>query len=165
MKKENLKLLTYKACKATLYVASIIFIFVTCSSNTANKPSKLMLKDVKRIYQVNVDKNKKQLIFINDVGCPNCIITFSNYILNNINRYNNNSIIFINSKGQNVDIDRFIALNTKDVVISKEPREGVGIIPNLGIIYLKENISEIDTIISIDASIITEQLKYIDERN
>lgn len=124
-----------------------------------------MRKEVKLFYETDLnDKEVKQFIFINDIGCPNCILSFSNYVLNNFENYRNNSMIFINSTGKNVDIDKFLQLKSKNVIISRKIRDKAKIIPNLGIIYIKENTKSIDTIISIEPNIIIEQLNYMRDR-
>lgn len=73
-------------------------------------------------------------------------------------------MIFINSTGKNVDIDKFLQLKSKNVIISRKIRDKAKIIPNLGIIYIKENTKSIDTIISIEPNIIIEQLNYMRDR-
>lgn len=72
--------------------------------------------------------------------------------------------IFINSKGWNVDIDRFESLELKKIVISRDARNQGTLIPDLGIIYMKETKTEIDTIISISLERIKEQIDYMEKR-
>ena len=78
-----------------------------------------------------------------------------------MDKFKDSSLIFINSKGFNVDLDRFIGLNAKNIVISRYIREQSKMLPDLGIIYFKEHTNKVDTIISIDALTITQQLHYI----
>lgn len=145
----------------------LIFIFfcLCCSEKAVDGKYIQMRKEVKLFYETDLnDKEVKQFIFINDIGCPNCILSFSNYVLNNFENYRNNSMIFINSTGKNVDIDKFLQLKSKNVIISRKIRDKAKIIPNLGIIYIKENTKSIDTIISIEPNIIIEQLNYMRDR-
>lgn len=144
----------------------ILFLLLSgCSSEMSDERYRSISREVKEVYRVNInDKNVKQLIFINDLGCSGCVLSFSGYILNNIDRFNDNSLIFISSKGRNVDVDKFVKSKTKNIIISRNIRKQSEIIPNLGVVYLRENGNEVDTIVSIDASTLSEQLAYIEDR-
>ncbi|MPM37494.1 hypothetical protein SDC9_84111 [bioreactor metagenome] len=139
--------------------------YIEGNEKAQDKHYQLINKEVNELFQVNLsDDTPKKLIFINDNGCPNCIISFSGYVLNHIDRFKDNSLILINSKGINVDIDKFLDLNAKNIFVSRNIRKQSKILPDLGIIYLKENSNEVDTIISINASTIREQLNYIENK-
>lgn len=166
--KREMNLITWKYMKIlkllNLIVLLVLFI-IGCARKTSDERYLQINNEIREIYQMNIkNENVKYLIFINDYGCFGCIKSFLGYILNNINRFEDNRLIFTSSKGVNVDIDKSISSNTKNVVISRNIRRQGEIIPNLGIVYLKENTIEVDTIISIDALIISEQLAYIENR-
>lgn len=142
-----------------------ILLFIQCNEKVQNDIYQQINSEINEFYQVDLDdSNAKELVFINDNGCPNCIVSFSGFVLNNMDKFKDSSLIFINSKGFNVDLDRFIGLNAKNIVISRNIREQSRMLPNLGIIYFKEHTNKVDTIISIDALTITQQLHYIKNR-
>ena len=139
-----------------------MLLFIQCNEKVQNEIYQQINSEIKEFYQVDLSKRKaNKLIFINDNGCPNCIVSFSGFVLNNMDKFKDSSLIFINSKGFNVDLDRFIGLNAKNIVISRYIREQSKMLPDLGIIYFKEHTNKVDTIISIDALTITQQLHYI----
>lgn len=154
----------------TLNFISVVGLFfllcIQCNKKEQNEKYQLIVNEIKENYQIDIrDNNVQNLIFINDQGCPNCIASFSGYILNNIDKFKENSMIFINSKGINIDLDKFINLKAKNILISRNIREQSEILPDLGIIYLKKSTKEVDSVISLDTSNIVEQLKYISARN
>lgn len=153
-----MKLLKYR------FTLLIFLFYLSCVEKPADEKYVQLNRDLRDFYSINTGSKTKQFIFINDKGCPTCIVSFSGFILQNMEKYNENSMVFINSRGQNVDLDKFSALNLKNVHISRNIREKGNIIPDLGIVYLKENKQEIDTIISISPEKFIEQINYIKER-
>ena len=64
-----------------------------------------------------------------------------------------------------MDIDSYSSMKSKNIIISSDYPDKSEIIPSLGIVYLKPQKQEIDTIIHIDAYTIKEQFQYMHERN
>lgn len=156
-----------KSLKSLSLLGCIIMFMMQCNSKAGDAHYQLISGEIKKHYKINTGKNDAEnLIFINDKGCPNCIRSFSDYILNNVDRFEDNSLIFINSKGFNVDLERFAKHNSKNIIISHTIREHGNVLPDLGIIYLKKdkNKTEVDTIILIDPLTIKDQLNYIENR-
>lgn len=143
----------------------LFFLFIGCSERPTDEKYLKMSEDINRFYGIKMDKTAECLIFINDRGCPNCITSFSNYVLNNIDKYRDNSFIFINSTGWNVDIERFASMNLKNIIISRNVREQGEIIPDLGFVYMTETRNKIDTVISMTTEKFLEQIDYIEKRN
>lgn len=150
--------------KCSLVIA-VFFLSTGCFERPTDEKYIKMSEDIYRFYGVKTDKTEECLIFINDRGCPNCITSFSNYVLNNMDKYKDNSFIFINSTGRNVNIERFASMNLKNIIISRNVREQGEIIPDLGFVYMTENMNEIDTVISMTAEKFLEQIDYIEKRN
>lgn len=149
-------------CKIALLA---FLLFTNCSEKIKDEKYRMVSKEVHTIYRTKIKKNTKHLIIINDYGCSNCVKSFANYVLHNMDKYKDNSLILISSKGHNVDIDSFAAMHLNNVIIIRKSREPGKTIPYLGIIYLKENLNEVDTILSIDATSIIEQMNYMKMRN
>lgn len=152
-----------------LYLCNILFIASVllcsaCSDKSKDARYNVLNSELKESHQLTVDKTIKQVLFMNDVGCPNCVTSFSNYVLNNIDKYKDSTLIIINSKGLNVDLNRFTSLGMKNVVISNETYDQKTVIPSLGVVYLSKDDNRVDTIISVDAASFADKLNYIDSR-
>lgn len=145
-----------------LFVLLFFSIYLlSCRITPDNKESSVLQSELNHSYKHKISQNISRLIFITDEGCPNCVISFSQFILNNVENYKQNSLVFINSSGTNVDIDTFKALKNKNIIISEDYPMESKLLPRLGIVYLKKGTQEIDTIISIEASQIKKQFKFI----
>lgn len=145
------------------FLLLVFVLFVGCSAKSQDEKLNVISKELKNVYNVDIKDDVKQVIFINDNTCPNCVESFSNFILNDIDKYKDSSLIIINSLGQNVDLDRFNRMGLKNIVISQKSIEQNGYIPDLGVVYINKN--KVDTIISVEAEGFIDQLKYIDKRN
>lgn len=148
-----------------LVVLFCSFLVASCTTSSTDANYLFVQKELKENYQQTIPKNTTHLIFITDKGCPNCIISFSQLILQNIDKYKDSGLVFINSSGKNVDIDSYASMKDKNIIITSDYPDKSTVIPSLGIVYLKPQKQEVDTIIHIDASIIKEQFEYILQRN
>ena len=151
--------------KNTICLLLISLLIIGCKSQNADEDYFKFEKELKVNYHKSIPKNATCLIFISDVGCPNCVISFSQLILQNIDKYKDVGLVFIHSTGKNVDIDSYSSMKSKNIIISSDYPDKSEIIPSLGIVYLKPQKQEIDTIIHIDAYTIKEQFQYMHERN
>lgn len=157
-----LKYLNRNICFVVFFCS---FLVSSCNTSSSDDNYLLLQKDLKENYHINIPKNATCLIFISDEGCPNCVISFSQLILQNIDNYKNTGLVIIHSAGKNVDIDSYSSIKNKNIKIYSDYPDKSEIIPSLGIVYLKPQKQEVDTIIYIDAFIIKEQFQYILQRN
>jgi len=148
-----------------VFLLLISLLMIGCNSQVTNEEYLKLEKELKVNYHKSIPKNATRLVFITDEGCPNCIISFSQLILQNIDKYKDSGLIFIHSSGRNVDIDSYSSMKNRNIILSSDYPDKSEIIPSLGIVYLKPLKQEIDTIIHIDASIIKEQFQYILQKN
>ena len=148
------------------FFSIILFSFCAsgCHSKKKNNEDSILQKELSKVYDYKIPEDVSRLIFITDEGCPNCVLSFSQLILNNITDYEKNSLIFINSSGRNVDIDMFTSLHSPNIIISNGYPVSSTVLPRLGIVYLKPETQDADTTIAIDASRIEEQFKFILEK-
>lgn len=147
------------SCLSLLLLISLLTI--GCKDQVANEEYLNLEEELKANYRKSIPENVNYLIFITDKGCPNCIISFSQLILQSIDKYKGLSLVFINSSGRNVDIDSYSSINDKNIIISSDYPDNLKLIPSLGIVYLNPQKQKIDTIIHIDAFKINEQFQYI----
>jgi len=148
-----------------LLLLLISLLIIGCKSRVTDEEYLKLEKELKVNYHKSIPKNATRLVFITDEGCPNCVISFSQFILQNIDTYKDSGLIFIHSYGKNVDIDSYSSMKNRNIILSSDYPKKTEIIPSLGIVYLKPLKQEIDTIIHIDASIIKEQFQYILQKN
>lgn len=141
----------------------MLVLFTGCSAKHKDEKLNVIDQQLKEIYKVDLKDDVKQVVFINDNTCPNCVESFSNFILNNIDKYKDNSLIVINSSGRNVDLDRFNSLELKNIIYSNQVKSFNELIPNLGIAYIKD--SRLDTIVALNAETFADQLEYIVDHN
>ena len=151
--------------KNTICLLLISLLIIGCKSQNADEDYFKFEKELKVNYHKSIPKNATCLIFISDEGCPNCVISFSQLILQNIDNYKNTGLVIIHSAGKNVDIDSYSSIKNKNIKIYSDYPDKSEIIPSLGIVYLKPQKQEVDTIIYIDAFTIKEQFQYILQRN
>jgi len=157
-----LKYLNRNTCFVVFFCS---FLVSSCNTSSSDDNYLLLQKELKENYHISIPKNATRLVFITDEGCPNCVISFSQLILQNIDKYKDAGLVFIHSTGKNVDIDSYSSMKNRNIIISSDYPDKSEIIPSLGIVYLKPLKQEIDTIIHIDASIIKEQFQYILQKN
>lgn len=145
-----------------IYNALMLFlIYLQSCTNERNNEYKYIESQIKDIYGIQLDRNIKEIYLVNDIGCGNCVITFSNYILDNVvTKRNNDKLILINSMGVNVNTEKFRTYSDKNIIINKNIRDTDDLLPDLGVIILNQNC--VDTIITITASEIVNQLNYVD---
>ncbi|MCK9436342.1 MAG: hypothetical protein PHE35_06870 [Bacteroidales bacterium] len=145
-----------------IYNALMLFlIYLQSCTNERSNEYKYIESQIKDIYGIQLDRNIKEIYLVNDIGCGNCVITFSNYILDNVvTKRNNDKLILINSMGVNVNTEKFRTYSDKNIIINKNIRDTDDLLPDLGVIILNQNC--VDTIITITASEIVNQLNYID---
>lgn len=148
-----------------LFLFTITVSIIGCKSQTTDDEYLKLEKELKTNYHKNIPDNATSLVFISDEGCANCVMSFSQLILQNIDKYKDVGLVFIHSTGKNVDIDSYSSMKSKNIIISSDYPDKSEIIPSLGIVYLKPQKQEIDTIIHIDAYTIKEQFQYMHERN
>ncbi|MFA5228908.1 MAG: hypothetical protein WC446_04080 [Candidatus Paceibacterota bacterium] len=139
----------------------LFLIYLQSCTNERSNEYKYIESQIKDIYGIQLDRNIKEIYLVNDIGCGNCVITFSNYILDNVvTKRNNDKLILINSMGVNVNTEKFRTYSDKNIIINKNIRDTDDLLPDLGVIILNQNC--VDTIITITASEIVNQLNYID---
>lgn len=145
-----------------IYNALMLFlIYLQSCTNERSNEYKYIESQIKDIYGIQLDRNIKEIYLVNDIGCGNCVITFSNYILDNVvTKRNNDKLILINTMGVNVNTEKFRTYSDKNIIINKNIRDTDDLLPDLGVIILNQNC--VDTIITITASEIVNQLNYID---
>lgn len=155
--KEFLKHLKYS------FLLFCLFLFLNCSHSNDERFN-MLKKEFKETYHKHIPNDVKTIYIINDNYCPNCVYYFSQFVLDNL-KENKQILYFINSKGINVDLQRFIAHGYENVHISKQILNANNeLIPNaLGVIYIKN--MQIDTIIHIDSNSIFDQIAYIKSKN
>lgn len=156
MKARFLKLSFYN-----LVVVFPIFCFC-CSNRQRDKEYGEIKKHIEDTYNIKTDKGIERIVFINDNGCSNCTQSFSNYVLDNMN--DEKTLVIVNSRGSNVDLDKFIEKRSenKHIILSLNPRESDSKIPDLGVVYV--NNEKIDTILTLIPEKLREQMEYIDKR-
>lgn len=65
-----------------IYNALMLFlIYLQSCTNERSNEYKYIESQIKDIYGIQLDRNIKEIYLVNDIGCGNCVITFSNYIL------------------------------------------------------------------------------------
>ena len=148
-----------------LLLLSITVSIIGCKSQTTDDEYLKLEKELKTNYHKNIPDNATSLVFISDEGCANCVMSFSQLILQNIDKYKDAGLVFIHSTGRNVDIDSYSSVNSSNIILSSDYPHKSDIIPSLGIVYLKPQKQEIDTIIYIDSYKINEQFRYILQKN
>ncbi len=149
----------------SILLMAVMFSAISCNEKADDAKYNMLKEELKQSYDLSLDKTIKQVVFIGDEGCPNCVTSFSNYVLNNIDKYKDSTLILINSKGRNVDLDRFQALGMKNIIILRKAPDEKKFSPNLGVVYMENKQKTVDTAIYIDAKEIIEQINYIDSKN
>lgn len=114
-------------------------------------------------YNIKLDQSINKIYVVNDIGCGNCILSFSESIKNHVN--DNRALIIINSRGINVDLDAFEnkkSINPNVIIkhsIINDPKD---LFYNSSVVYIEQE--KVDTIININGEDIVNQLQYIFNR-
>jgi len=148
----------YSMLKKTSFL--LFLVLISCNYNKRNykKKSSELVEFIKSKNLDNKDSITTVLL-LSDEGCFNCNNRFSKLIQNHINR--NNTLIIITASGAKIDISAFQDSNIKNIYFDDiNEIAQLNLTQNSGVFFLKNN--EIDTIISIQAIDIENQLKFID---
>lgn len=154
MEKYITHILDYK----TVILSLFLFFAYSCSVKTESEYEKAK-KQIKSLYGNEISQKIDTIYFINedDIDCPKCHSLFSNHLLEK--ELTENKLMLINYKGVSFDIQPFKEKSGNNIAISSKNSFDLkdNILPNLGMIIIKEN--QIDTIINIDSNNIKEIIK------
>nr|WP_321376302.1 hypothetical protein [uncultured Bacteroides sp.] len=140
------------------FIAILTLMFSQCSKEDAE--TKQIQEYVYKNYEIEIPHNIKRIYILNDSGCGNCILTFSEFVKNNINDHE--SMVIINSRGANIDLEGFEnkRKSNSNIVISHN------VISNTQDLFYKSGVAlfkgaVLDSIIRITPDSLIEQLDYI----
>lgn len=137
--------------------------FISSCQKSNDSEYKRMQQYLKSEYNYNVDGNIERVFYVNDIGCSSCVRTFSDFILYNV--ADENSLIIINSKGINVNLEEFRKKQEempRNVILSYNPNVKDGYFPNLSVLHI--NNLKVDTIIEVSAQNLQNLLRYIQQK-
>ena len=76
-----------KHANCLLLLLSITVSIIGCKSQTADDEYLKLEKELKTNYHKSIPDNATSLVFISDEGCANCVMSFSQLLLQNIDKY------------------------------------------------------------------------------
>jgi hypothetical protein len=147
-------------------IGSLAVVCSFCSCGSAENKDDATVQHVKAYlkenYNVKLTPNIKRVFVLNDLGCGNCVRALSEFVKDNVD--DENSLVVVQSRGANVDIEEFMKREKgrHNVVVSHRANDDDSIFSKLGVIYLTD--SKADTIINISADKASSQISYVAKR-
>ncbi len=147
------------------YILIAVFLFVQCANNNIEKDEKTkkVADYLKKKYEVNLQENIQRIFIVNDMGCGNCILSFSEFIKSHC--FDDSILVILNSRGTNVDLNAFEMIKRKNpnIVINHniitEPND---LFYHSGVVYLDKG--KVDTIIHLQGEDLLKPLQYVFSR-
>lgn len=118
---------------------------------------------LKKEFNVKLDNSIERIFILNEMKCYSCVAAFSEYVKNNVN--DSISLVIIQSRGRAIDIDEFIekSKTNPNIIVSHKINTTDKFLSELEVIYLNQH--DIDTIIRISPSAISDQIHFIERKN
>ncbi len=101
-------------------------------------------------YEVELGDSIRRIFVLNDMDCPTCVRSLADFAKEQID--NPGSMILINSRGSNIDLESFEELRkiNPNILIRHKVENEDSIFSKMGVIYL--NNAEVDSIVKVDIS-------------
>lgn len=115
---------------------------------------------LKEQYGVKLDKEITRIYVLNDLGCGSCVSSLAKYVADYVD--GGHSLVIVNSRGINVDLDAFERqkkTNPNIVISHTVLNDENNPFAFAGAIFLKEE--KIDTIVNIQEGDVVQSLQYI----
>lgn len=141
----------------------LVFLIPFCTMcESKDKKTESVKDSIETYYHTKVGNDIRRIFVLNDYGCSNCVRSFSEYVKNNA--IDSGSMVLINSRGNHVDLEAFETLKRQNpnIIISHQVNNDSTLFSGLNVIYLDN--ARIDTVVSLNAMTLQEQLRYIDSR-
>ena len=141
--------------KILLYLFAITFF--ACSSSK-QKQFEHIDKYFKEVHNFTIDDKIGKIIVITEgTGCPTCDKTFSDAILEYSQEAS--TIFLVSATGKFIDVQPYLNLENNCFFDCEFNRKEYPEFASTNVIFLKNK--EVDTIITMQSEILTEQLEYI----
>ena len=124
-----------------------------------NRNDDTLIKHIEDSYGKKVKNETERIFYINDQGCGRCVNSYSDFVLNYVD--DAKSMVIINSKGLNVDMDKFrekAFLYPDHILLAYDPKKTNKHLPDLCIIYITKR--RVDSIFEVNSGNIHSLLQY-----